>query len=213
MSVRLSVGVSVTPVLKSCRWRIKLPGWACFGDIQFNVMNNFYQDTKIVFQFFPYLRRSEADAAWFNLCQKSHYFDVIFINGACYNCLNCTYDEIISFERLSITVGQGGFNIHPETAVFELYIQSMPSCSNLIENKEIDQALVMRLLIFFYRKNFVKFASERRWPHPNRPCGSARLASQKLKKFNRAKILCGGRLFTRVRTLATKQMPSNNFFW
>ena len=83
--------------------------------------------------------------------------------GPVITCLNCTYDEIISFERLSITVGQGGFNIHPETAVFELYIQSMPSCSNLIENKEIDQALVMRSsLIFFYRKNFVKFASERR---------------------------------------------------
>ena len=110
--------------------------------------------------------------------------------GPVITCLNCTYDEIISFGWLSITVGQGGFNIHPETAVFELYIQPMPSCSNLIENKEIDQALVMRSsLIFFYRKNFVKFASERRWPRPNRPSGSARLASLQFKKFNRAKSL------------------------
>ena len=110
--------------------------------------------------------------------------------GPVITCLNCTYDEIISFGWLSFNVGQGGFNIHPETAVFELYIQPMPSCSNLIENKEIDQALVMRSsLIFFYRKNFVKFASERRWPRPNWCSGSAWPALRKLKKFNRTKIL------------------------
>ena len=160
------------------------------------------------------VRRSEADAAWFNLCQKSLYFDVIFINGACYNLSKLYIWWNYLFWMIIYYCRPGGFNIHPETAVFELYIQPMPSCSNLIENKEIDQALVMRSsLIFFYRKNFVKFASERRWPRPNRPSGSARLASQKLKKFNRAKILRGGRLFTRARTVVTKQMPSNNFFW
>ena len=87
----------------------------------------------------------------------------------------------------------------------------MPSCSNLIENKQIDQALNMPFsLIFLNRINSEKFGSQRRWPRPNWPSGSARPASHELKKFNQTKIFCGSRVLTCARTIS-KQMPSNNF--
>ena len=145
---------------------------------------------------------------------KNRSISMLYLwKGYVITCLYCIYQEIIFFGWLSIIVGHREFNKHRETAVFELNIWPMPSCSNLIENKQIDQALNMPFsLIFLNRINSIKFGSQRRWPRPNRPSGSARPASQKLKKFNWTKILRGGWVLTCAWAIF-KQMPPNIFLW
>ena len=69
---------------------------------------------------------------------------------------------------------------------------------NIIYYKQTETALNMPFwFILFYRKNYVKFLIERRWPRPNRLCRSAPPASRKLKKLIRAKIPLGGNFFRR----------------